>query len=120
MVLATVAALGGVAAPAAAASPSAASDAGVVRVASAQVADAAAHPLQLKVLSRGTDAVPLLTSSTPGGYAPAQVRSYLGLTGTGAGQTIAVVTAYDAPNIVKTSPSSTRPSACRRRRRSAR
>ena len=35
------------------------------------------------------------------GYTPAQIRGYLGLTGTGAGQTIAIVTAYDAPNIVQ-------------------
>jgi subtilase family serine protease len=46
-----------------------------------------------------SDASPLLVSTTASGYTPAQVRSYLGLTGDGAGQTIAVVTAYDAPHV---------------------
>jgi subtilase family serine protease len=36
---------------------------------------------------------------TPTGYTPAQIRSYLGLTGSGSGQTIAVVSAYDAPTV---------------------
>ena len=72
-----------------------------VAVAQTQAADGASHPLQLKVLGRGSDATPLLAGSAASGYTPAQVRSNLGLTGTGAGQTIAVVTAYDAPNIVK-------------------
>ena len=61
----------------------------------------ATHPLQLKVLSRGPDAAPLLAGGAATGYTPAQVRAHLGLTGTGAGQTIAVVTAYDAPNAVE-------------------
>ena len=65
------------------------------------MADGATHPLQLKVLGHRPDASPLLVGSTASGYTPAQVRSYLGLTGTGAGQTIAVVTAYDAPNVAK-------------------
>ena len=73
----------------------------VVRVVQPQAADAAAHPLQLGVLGRGPDATPLLTGSGASGYTPAQVRSYLGLTGTGVGQTIAIVTAFDAPNVVK-------------------
>jgi hypothetical protein len=47
-----------------------------------------------------TKAEPLLVGSTATGYTPAQVRAHLGLTGTGAGQTIAIVTAYDAPNVV--------------------
>ena len=72
-----------------------------VRVAQAQAAGNATHPLQLKVLGRRTDATPLLAGSGATGYTPAQVRSALGLTGTGAGQTIAIVTAFDAPNIVK-------------------
>lgn len=71
----------------------------VVRV--TQTAGGATHPLQLRVLGRGPEAAPLLTGTGPGGYSPAQVRSYLGLTGTGAGQTIAIVTAFDAPNVVK-------------------
>ena len=73
----------------------------MVPVAQPQVAEAATHPLQLKVLGRGPDATPLLTGSGASGYTPAQVRAHLGLTGTGAGQTIAIVTAYDAPNVVK-------------------
>jgi hypothetical protein len=36
----------------------------------------------------------------PPGYSPAQMTEYLGLTGDGAGQTIAIVDAYDDPNIV--------------------
>lgn len=58
-------------------------------------------PLQPQVLGRTPTAQPLLTSTAPTGYTPAQVRALLGLTGTGAGQTIAVVTAYDAPNAAK-------------------
>jgi len=69
-----------------------------VRVAQPAVAGGVEHPLRLKVLGRGPAAQPLLTTTTATGYTPAQVRSLLGLTGTGAGQTIAVVTAYDAPN----------------------
>jgi hypothetical protein len=72
-----------------------------VAVAQTQAADGASHPLQLRVLGRGSDATPLVAGSAASGYTPAQVRSNLGLTGTGAGQTIAVVTAYDAPNIVR-------------------
>lgn len=64
----------------------------------AQTVDGARHPLRLRVVGQRPDGSPLLVSSTPGGYTPAQVRAYLGLTGTGAGQTIAVVTAYDAPH----------------------
>lgn len=36
---------------------------------------------------------------TPPGYSPAQMTGYLGLTGDGTGQTIAIVDAYDDPNI---------------------
>lgn len=72
-----------------------------VRVVQPAVAGGAHHPLELKVLGHGPDATPLLTGNTATGYTPAQVRAHLGLTGTGAGQTIAVVTAYDAPNVVK-------------------
>ena len=57
------------------------------------------HPLRLAVRGRTRTAEPLLVSSTATGYTPAQMRSYLGLTGTGAGQTIAIVSAYDAPNV---------------------
>jgi len=63
-----------------------------------QIADGVAHPLRLKVFGTRPDATPLLTSTVATGYTPAQVRSYLGLSGTGAGQTVAVISAYDAPN----------------------
>lgn len=72
-----------------------------VSVAQPRATGSATHPLQLQVLGRRSDARPLLTGSEVSGYTPEHVRSYLGLTGTGAGQTIAVVTAYDAPNVVK-------------------
>jgi subtilase family serine protease len=39
-------------------------------------------------------------NGTPRGYTPQQIRAYLGLSGDGAGQTIAIVDAYDDPNIV--------------------
>ena len=71
-----------------------------VRVAQPSVAEGVEHGLRLKVMGTRPDASPLLVSTTANGYTPAQVRSYLGLTGTGAGQTIAIVTAYDAPNVV--------------------
>jgi hypothetical protein len=71
----------------------------VVRV--TQEPGGATHPLQLRVLGRGPDASPLLAGAGVSGYTPAQVRSYLGLTGSGAGQTIAIVTAFDAPNVAK-------------------
>jgi hypothetical protein len=38
--------------------------------------------------------------TAPPGYSPAQLTAYLGLTGDGAGQTIAIVDAYDDPDIV--------------------
>ena len=39
------------------------------------------------------------SASAPPGYAPALIRSYLGLTGQGRGQTIAIVDAYGDPKI---------------------
>src|SRR5438128_8894149 len=41
----------------------------------------------------------LSTNRTPSGYTPATITRYLGLTGNGSGQTIAIVDAYDHPNI---------------------
>ena len=99
-VLATAAAVGGATLPVAA-SPVDALRSEAVPVAQPEAAGTATHPLQLKVLGRRQDATPLLAGSGATGYTPAQVRSYLGLTGTGAGQTIAIVTAYDAPNVAK-------------------
>lgn len=73
----------------------------VTRVVQPAVAGGVHHPLDLRVLGRGPDATPLLTGTGATGYTPAQVRATLGLTGTGAGQTIAVVTAYDAPTVAQ-------------------
>ena len=39
------------------------------------------------------------SSTAPPGYSPAQIDGYLGLTGQGSGQTIAIVDAYDDPDI---------------------
>ena len=58
------------------------------------------HPLSLEVRALDVNGTPLVTSGTPTGYTPAQIRAYLGLSTTGTGQTIAIVTAYDEPNIV--------------------
>src|SRR5437764_7547695 len=61
--------------------------------------DKAHHPLSLYVQSQDVNGTPLLTTATPSGYAPSTITKYLGLTGTGKGQTIAVVVAYNAPTI---------------------
>ena len=42
----------------------------------------------------------LESSTRPGGYSANQVRAYLKLTGNGAGQTLAIIAAFDHPNIV--------------------
>ena len=60
----------------------------------------ARHPLILKVHGHDAGATPIVTNATPHGYTPAQVRAYLGLSGDGSGQTIALVDAYDHPTIV--------------------
>jgi subtilase family serine protease len=98
LVSAVVGAVAASAGPAAAVAAAAAGSSDTVAVAQPAVSGGARHPLQLKVLGRAGDATPLLTGSGTGGYTPAQIRALLGLAGTGAGQTIAVVTAYDAPN----------------------
>src|SRR5438132_8926021 len=59
----------------------------------------ARHPLILKVHGHDASAAPIVTNVTPRGYTPAQVRAYLGLSGEGSGQTIAIVDAYDHPTI---------------------
>ena len=74
---------------------------GSVGVAQPDVPGGARHPLRLRVLGETPEGEPLLATSQTSGYTPAQVRSYLGLTGTGAGQTIAIVTAYDAPHVAR-------------------
>ena len=57
------------------------------------------HPLRLQVLAGDVNANPLVTSATPTGYSPATIKKYLGLTGTGSGQTVAIVAAYNDPTI---------------------
>jgi len=57
------------------------------------------HPLLLATHLDTITAVPLVSSGTPAGYSPTTIKKYLGLTGTGSGQTIAIVTAYNAPTI---------------------
>ena len=64
-----------------------------------QRAGGVVHPLSLEVQALDANGVPLLSTGSPTGYTPAQIRAYLGLTGTGAGQTIAIVVAYNHPNI---------------------
>ena len=78
--------------------PAPAGWASVVPVAQPAVAGSVHHPLSLRVLGRTPTAQPLLAGSVATGHTPAQIRALLGLTGTGEGQTIAVVTAYDAPH----------------------
>src|SRR5437016_1524696 len=58
----------------------------------------ARHPLFIKVHARDPVGNPLVAGPSPQGYTPSQVATYLGLSGTGAGQTIAIVDAYDHPN----------------------
>ena len=58
----------------------------------------AQHPLEVLVPARHGNARPAAVASTPSGYTPATIRAALGLTGTGVGQTIALVSAYDSPN----------------------
>lgn len=54
------------------------------------------HPLMAKV--RGwKSTTPQLTSAEPSGYTPARLRASLHLTGTGKGQTVAVVDAFHNP-----------------------
>ncbi len=59
----------------------------------------ARHPLYLKVHGYDTHGRPLVTNPTPRGYTPQQIAAYLGLAGDGRGQTIAIVDAFDHPNI---------------------
>src|SRR5947207_3598402 len=58
------------------------------------------HPLCLHIHGFDVNGTPLAAgSSTPTGYTPSTMTNYLGLSGTGTGQTIAIVDAYDDPNI---------------------
>jgi subtilase family serine protease len=58
------------------------------------------HPLFLKVFGRDSSGRLLVTNPSPRGYTPAQIQAYLGLAGDGSGQTIAIVDAFDDPNVV--------------------
>jgi hypothetical protein len=51
-----------------------------------------AHPV-----TGGCGATPQLTTASPPGYGATQLRAYLRLRGTGAGQSVAIVDAYDNP-----------------------
>ena len=55
------------------------------------------HPLLAKVQGWKSASKPQLTVTTPRGLTATQLRSYLHLTGTGKGQTVAVVDAFDNP-----------------------
>jgi subtilase family serine protease len=57
------------------------------------------HPLIVRLPPAGSLAITGVVGTTPFGYTPAQMRRYLGLTGDGAGQTIAITNAYHAPHI---------------------
>src|SRR5438093_4578420 len=60
----------------------------------------ARHPLFIKIQARDPAGNPLVAGSSPQGYEPSQVATYLGLSGDGSGQTIGIVDAYDHPNVV--------------------
>jgi subtilase family serine protease len=57
----------------------------------------ASHPLMLEVRGHAADGRPLYATGAPGGYTAGELRSYLRLHGTGAGQTVAIVDAFDDP-----------------------
>ena len=57
------------------------------------------HPLILETSQASGTVTPLLASGAPAGYTPATINGYLRLTNNGKGQTIAIVTAYNAPTI---------------------
>jgi subtilase family serine protease len=55
------------------------------------------HPLLLEVRGHTATGRPLVATGAPGGYTATQLRAYLKLHGTGAGQTVAIVDAFDDP-----------------------
>jgi subtilase family serine protease len=73
--------------------PIAKSGATATRIATVQPAG------QVMVHGYSSTGQPQLTQATPSGYDPATMRAYLGLHGTGAGQTIAIVDVYGDPAI---------------------
>jgi subtilase family serine protease len=54
-------------------------------------------PLLVKVRGRAADGSSVTATASPGGYTATELRAYLNLSGTGAGQTVAIVDAYDDP-----------------------
>lgn len=70
----------------------------VVNVHVDQGASGANHPLELHEVVDAVTGQPLAAQG-PTGYSPTTIRKYLGVTGTGAGQTIAIVSAFDDPAI---------------------
>jgi subtilase family serine protease len=54
-------------------------------------------PLLAKVRRWTAAGRPVLAAGAPGGYTATELRAYLQLAGTGAGQTVAIVDAYDDP-----------------------
>lgn len=59
------------------------------------------HPLLLKVRGHDKQGRPLVAAGAPGGYTAAQLRAAAGLQGTGKGQTVTVVDAFDDPYAVQ-------------------
>ena len=59
----------------------------------------AAHPLALNVFSYVSGTPQVTTTAGPSGYFPSVIKNLLGLSGDGTGQTIAIVAAYNHPNI---------------------
>jgi len=57
----------------------------------------ALHPLLARAGGRGASGRPVLATGTPAGYGAGALRAYLRLRGDGAGQTVAIVDAYDDP-----------------------
>ncbi|MSO78811.1 MAG: peptidase S8/S53 subtilisin kexin sedolisin [Acidimicrobiia bacterium] len=71
-----------------------------VKVRQDQSPGAVEHPLYLNVFAYDVVGKPLVTTTgSPSGYFPSVIKNMLGLTGDGAGQTIAIVVAFDHPYI---------------------
>lgn len=83
------------------ASPSAQSHSrfGSVRMSERARAGYAVHPLDVEIVGYDAQGRPRLDSTTPYGYAPSIMAAYLGLSGDGTGQTIAIVDAYHTTRI---------------------
>ena len=77
----------------------AAGQAGSAALAPEQARSGLTQPATSPATARHT-ATQLSPDTQPAGYDPAVIRSYLGLTGDGAGTTIAIADAYDDPHIV--------------------